>query len=78
MFINFAICLQHNMDFGEDDFEAVMLKYPVIHIPFNDLMQPCHSYDDYIGRIEKQLLADLKAAYPDVNMKGKHLLPQPC
>ena len=43
MFINFAICLQHNMDFGEDDFEAVMLKYPVIHIPFNDLMQPCHS-----------------------------------
>ncbi|GAA0791954.1 AAA family ATPase [Faecalicatena orotica] len=55
----------------DESYRRYQNQYPVIHIPFNDLMQPCHSYDDYIGRIEKQLLADLKAAYPDVNMKGE-------
>lgn len=40
-------------------------KYPVIHIPFNDMLGACKSYEDYISSIEHQLITDLKAIYPD-------------
>lgn len=55
----------------ETGYKKYRNRYPVIHIPFNDMMQPCHSFEEYIGRIEKQLVIDLKAAYPQVNMEGE-------
>ena len=45
-------------------------RYPVVHIPFNDMMYPCASYADYIWQIEEQLLLDLKAAYPQAGLEG--------
>ena len=53
---------------GDEGYKKYQNKYPVIHIPFNDLMQPCQSYGEYMGRIEKQLMQDLKGAYPGVNV----------
>lgn len=44
-------------------------QHNVIQISFNKLPRRCKNYDQYIGRIENQLLEDLRAAYPDVRMK---------
>lgn len=55
----------------EEGYKKYQNRYPVIQIPFNDLMQSCQSYEDYIGRIEKQLITDLKTAYPKVNLDGE-------
>lgn len=56
---------------GHSEYTKYRNQLPVIHIPFNDVMQPCQSYEDYIGRIERQLIMDLKAAYPDVRLEGE-------
>lgn len=61
-----------NLQIAEDkNYKKYQNHYPVIHIPFNDLMQPCLSYEDYIGRLEKQLIRDLRTAYPEVNIDGE-------
>lgn len=61
-----------NLQIAEDkNYKKYQNHYPVIHIPFNDLMQPCLSYEDYIGRLEKQLIRDLSTAYPEVNIDGE-------
>lgn len=61
-----------NLQIAEDkNYKKYQNYYPVIHIPFNDLMQPCLSYEDYIGRLEKQLIRDLRTAYPEVNIDGE-------
>lgn len=61
-----------NLQIAEDkNYKKYRNHYPVIHIPFNDLMQPCLSYEDYIGRLEKQLIRDLRTAYPEVNIDGE-------
>lgn len=41
-------------------------RYPVIHISFNDTSGQTSSYTQYIKRIEKRLIRDLKNAYPDI------------
>lgn len=41
-------------------------QYQVIHISFNDTAGQSTSYEQYIGRIEKRLIRDLKKAYPNV------------
>lgn len=56
---------------GHSEYIKYRNQFPVIHIPFNDVMKPCQSYEDYIGRIERQLIMDLKAAYPDVRLDGE-------
>lgn len=56
---------------NEEGYEKYRNQYPVIHILFNDVMQTCHSYEEYIDRIEKQLLTDLKAAYPEADIEGE-------
>lgn len=54
---------------GESEYQTHKNRYSVIHIPFNDMMGACRTYEDYIGRIERQLLADLSENYPEINMK---------
>ncbi len=39
-------------------------QYPVIHISFHDLPKRCDSYEDYISRIEKRMIRDLRQEYP--------------
>ncbi len=55
----------------EQSYKKYQNKYPVIHIPFNDVLGGCKSYEDYISSIEQQLIADLRASYPDVVPDGE-------
>ncbi|WP_148411818.1 AAA family ATPase [Murimonas intestini] len=43
-------------------------QFSVIHISFNDISRKCTSYEDYIGRIEKRLVEDLRTEYPSVKI----------
>lgn len=43
-------------------------KYSVIHISFNKLPRQCNSYREYINRIERILIKDLKDEYPEVEV----------
>lgn len=43
-------------------------KYPVIHISFNKQPRKCGSYSDYIDRIERILIKDIKDTYPDAEV----------
>lgn len=54
----------------EEDFEKYRNKYPVIHISFHELGGQCSSYSQYIGRIQKRLLKDLKKEYPQAELDG--------
>ena len=49
-----------------EEYEQYINHYAVISIPFNDVTGDCVSYGDYIGRIEKRLVKDLKKAYPEI------------
>lgn len=61
-----ASALFHNKNIAkEQEYVQYLNQYPVIHIPFNDVMRPCRNYEDYISRIEHQLVQDLKTAWPD-------------
>lgn len=50
-----------------EDYVKYRNRYDVVHISFNDVPRNCCSYEQYIGRIEKRLLEDLKKEYPDVD-----------
>ena len=43
-------------------------RFSVIHISFNELDGRCASYREYIERIEKRLVRDLKREYPDADI----------
>ena len=49
-----------------EEYERYINHYSVISISFNDVTGDCVSYADYIGRIEKRLVKDLKKAYPEL------------
>ena len=49
-----------------EEYEQYINHYAVIAISFNDVTGDCVSYGDYIGRIEKRLVKDLKKAYPEI------------
>lgn len=53
----------------EAGWEKYLNRYPVIHISLNDIPGQCASYEDYITRIEKKLVRDLKRTYPDVELE---------
>lgn len=53
------------LDIAKEEVYQYRKQYPVIHISFNDMMGVCRTYEEYIGRIERQLVSDLKKAYPD-------------
>ena len=43
-------------------------SHNVIHVYFNETPRNCHSYEQYIARIENRLLDDLADAYPDARI----------
>lgn len=49
-------------------YEKYRNKYAVIHISFNDISRQCATYEQYISRIERRLIKDLKKEYPDVEL----------
>lgn len=44
-------------------------QYGVIHISFSDISGQCTSYREYIGRIERRLVKDLRKAFPDAELE---------
>ena len=44
------------------EYETYRNQYAVIHISFNDVVRQCTTYEQYISRVEKRLLRDLKKA----------------
>lgn len=50
------------------DYQKHLNRYRVIHISFNDLPRRCNSYREYIDRIERLLIKDIKDAYPDMDV----------
>lgn len=50
------------------DYDKYRNQFSVIHISFNELGGRCISYEQYIERIEKRLLKDLKKEYPQVDI----------
>ena len=50
------------------DYEKYRNQFSVIHISFNELGGRCTSYAQYIERIEKRLMKDLKKEYPEADI----------
>ena len=46
-------------------------RYPVVHISFNDMPKKCASYEQYIERVERRLIRDLRIEYPEVEIDGE-------
>lgn len=53
---------------GKKYYKKYRNQYHVIFISFNELPRRCKSYEQYIGRIESNLMDDLIQAYPDVHI----------
>lgn len=53
---------------GVKDYTSYINQFPVIHISFNESGSQCGSYGQYIERIEKRLVKDLKKEFPDVEI----------
>lgn len=56
-------------------YQTYLNRYPVIHIPLNDITRQCASYEQYITRIETRLIRDLKKAYPHIEPERQFLNP---
>lgn len=52
-----------------DWFDRHLNQHNVIHIMLNEAPRNCKTYEQYIERIEKRLINDLKNAYPDVEIQ---------
>lgn len=52
-----------------DGYEKYRNQFPVIHISFHELDRACSSYRDYIGRIEKRLIRDIRKEYPEADIE---------
>lgn len=52
-----------------DGYEEYRNRFPVIHISFHELDRACSSYGDYIGRIEKRLIRDIRKEYPEADIE---------
>ena len=52
-------------------YEKYRNQYKVISIPLNDISGDCTSYKQYIKRIEKKLIRDLKRMYPDIELNDE-------
>lgn len=50
------------------EYDKYKNQYAVIHISFNDLPKRCNSYEEYIERIERRLVKDIRREYPDVEI----------
>ena len=50
------------------DYKKYIGKYTVVHIMFNDLPRECNSYKQYISRIERIIIKDLKKEYSNISI----------
>jgi len=57
-----------------EQFEEHLNQHNVIYITFNEMPGGCRTYEQYISRIQKRLLADLTHAYPDACIDKKDAL----
>ena len=53
---------------GAEDYARYRNQFFVIHISFNELGGRCVSYGDYIDRIERKLIRDLKKEFPEADI----------
>lgn len=51
-----------------ENYDRYRNRFSVIHISFNELGGRCTSYGQYIERIEKKLIKDLKREYPEMSI----------
>ena len=51
-----------------EEYDKYRNQFPVIHISFNELGGRCNSYEQYIDRIEKRLIKDIKKEYPKIEI----------
>lgn len=49
---------------NSDEFEKHINKYNVFYIAFNEIPKDCNTYEEYIGRIQKRMIGDLKREFP--------------
>lgn len=54
---------------SKNGYENYRNRYAVIHISFSDISGQCVSYREYIGKIEKRLVKDLRKSYPDMELE---------
>lgn len=54
---------------GQKGYLENLNQHDVIYIDFSRMPQECGSYKQYMDRIEKRLIRDLKKAYPDVDIE---------
>lgn len=57
-----------------EQFEEHLNQHNVIYITFHEMPGGCQTYEQYISRIQKRLLADLTRAYPDACIDEKDAL----
>lgn len=55
---------------GEKEYSAHLNQHDLIYIDFSRGIKGCKNFAQYIERIEKGLLEDLTAAYPDYDLGG--------
>lgn len=53
---------------ASEDFERHINQHHVIYISFNELPSNCTDYQNYIGRIHRKLMSDLRREYPDIEV----------
>ncbi len=51
------------------EYQTYRNQYAVIHISFNDISRQCTNYEQYLNRIEKRLIRDLRKAYPHIDLE---------
>ena len=59
------------MDCPDARLRELHQPFPVIHISFNETGTQCSNYAQYIDRIEKRLVRDLKKEYPHIELSGE-------
>lgn len=52
-----------------EDYGKYRNQFSVIHISFNELGGMCSSYEEYVGKIERRLVRDLKNEYPEMEIE---------
>ncbi len=56
------------------EYERHLNRHNVISITLNELPRNCHSYDQYINRIQERMLKDLIHEYPQIQIDGEDAL----
>ncbi len=66
--VNSKNLFQHLKIAGSNEFALHINQHNVIYISFNELPLNCTDYQNYIDRIQRKLICDLKREYPDLEI----------